>query len=283
MTTRITLFSIALALSLISGCGSHRAGGATAIDQPRNSVLRMAVTTSTRDSGLLDALVPVFEKEAGVRVDIIASGTGKALKLGESGDVDLVLVHARQAEDEFMSAGHGIRREDVMFNTFEIVGPPNDPAAIRDMQPVAALQKIAKAGQVFFSRGDESGTHQRELQLWSSGGGRPYWQDYIENGQGMGATLTMADQLQAYTLTDHGTYLAMRDMIDLIPLITSAKKLENPYGIIVVAPGKHESINDSDAQDFVDFIISPKAQRLIRDFKVDGESLFYPLHLEPEN
>ena len=283
MKALLFVLSVTVAVVSIAGCDSAVTGDARAVKRSSNHVLRIAVTTSTRDSGLLDVLVPEFEKEQGVRVDIIAAGTGKALKLGETGDVDVVLVHARQAEEEFMSAGHGIRREDVMFNTFEIVGPKNDPAGIRDMDPVRALNKIAKEGQQFVSRGDDSGTHKRELNLWSKDGIRPDWDNYIENGQGMGATLTMADQLHAYTLTDRGTYLAMQETIDLVPLSAATDELKNPYGIIVVDPNKHERINERAGQAFVDFIISARAQKVIRDFKVDGESLFHPLRLETES
>lgn len=281
-TTSIVVVSV-LTLFSIAGCDSAANGDSSAVRQRRNGALRVAVTTSTRDSGLLDVLVPVFENESGVRIDIIASGTGKALKLGESGDVDVVFVHSRQAEDAFMSAGHGVRREDVMFNTFEIVGPPNDPARIRGMQPVEAIQRIAQTAQRFISRGDASGTHHRELALWSMGGGQPASDRYVEIGQGMGATLTMADQLQAYTLTDRGTYLAMQKTVDLVPLVVAAEELKNRYGIIVVDPSKHDGGFEHAAQEFVDFLISPRVQRMIGEFKVGGESLFHPMRLEPQS
>ncbi len=266
------------AIVMLAGCGRSGtdAGGQT-------PVLRLAVTTSTRDSGLLDVLVPVFEKEHGVRVDVIAVGTGAALKLGEAGDVDVVLVHAREAEDAFMAARHGVRREDVMYNTFEILGPVDDPAGIRDMEPAAALTKIAVGGQRFVSRGDESGTHKREKKLWDDAKGRPQWDGYVESGHGMGATLTMADQMNAYVLSDRGTYLKFKKKIRLIPLVTSSESLRNPYGIMVVNPQKHPSIHSELAQTFVDFIISAAAQQLIRDYKIDGEQLFYPLRLPKVN
>jgi len=253
-------------------------------DNPtRPSALCLAVTTSTRDSGLLDVLVPVFEREQGVRVDIVAVGTGAALKLGEAGDVDVVLVHARVAEDAFMADGHGVRREDVMVNTFEILGPAHDPVGIHEMKPASALQKIAGSGQRFVSRGDNSGTHQRELKLWNDGGGRPQWDGYVESGQGMGATLTMADQMQAYVLSDRGTYLKFKKKTPLVPLVRSSKSLLNHYGIIVVNPQKHTGVNGELAQAFVDFIISADSQQLIHDYQVDGEQLFYPLHLPNQN
>ncbi len=247
-------------------------------DSPSRQVLRLAVTTSTRDSGLLDALLPVFERQANARVDVIAAGTGKALKLGSSGDVDIVLVHARAAEDEFMAAGHGVRREDVMYNTFEIVGPSSDPAGVARLTPQEALQRIADTGHRFVSRGDESGTHQRELQLWRAGGSRPAWDSYLESGQGMGPTLIMADQMQAYLLTDRGTYLAMRDKIDLVPLVAQTDDLKNPYGVLVVNPDGSPGINERLAQRLADFFIAPATQAMIGRFQVAGEPLFYPAH-----
>jgi tungstate transport system substrate-binding protein len=268
----------ALLTLLLAGCGASVDRG----DSTRPPVLRLAVTTSTRDSGLMDVLVAVFEAEHGARVDVIAVGTGAALKLGAAGDVDVVLVHARAAEDAWMAAGHGIRREDVMYNTFEILGPPSDPAGIRDLEPAEALRKIAADGQRFVSRGDNSGTHQREQQFWDELGGRPRWGDYVESGQGMGATLTMANQLNAYVLADRGTYLKFKNKMELIPLVTTSQALHNPYGIMVVDPQKNPQVHAALANAFVDFIISAKTQRLIRDFEIDGERLFFPLRLANE-
>lgn len=241
------------------------------------AVLRVAVSTSTRDSGLLDQLVPLFEKEAKARVDIIAVGTGAALKLGQAGDVDVVIVHARDAEDAFMRAGHGVRREDLMYNTFQLLGPKNDPAGIRGIKdPAAALQRIAEQKSKFVSRGDESGTHQRETKLWNEAGGLPKWNGYIESGQGMGATLTMADQMNAYVLCDRGTYLKLRRRIGLVPLVSESPKLRNPYGILVVNPKTHPKVNGPLAHRFVDFMISPKSRKIIRNYKIDGATLFVP-------
>ncbi len=243
--------------------------------------LLLATTTSTRDSGLLDLLLPQFEEQHQVRVDVIATGTGKALKLGELGDVDVLFVHARQAEDAFMAAGHGIRREEVMSNTFELLGPPTDPAEVRGLEVPIALQKIASAGTPFISRGDDSGTHKRELHLWKAGGKLPDWPNYRESGQGMGATLTIADQLAAYVLTDRGTFLNFRDKIDLIGLAAQSDALKNPYGIIVVHPKKHPAVRSKFANAFVDYLISPAAQQIIADYRLAGEALFTPIHLPP--
>ena len=274
----LLLFLLSLSVQLLSGCSRGESSPGAS-----GGVLRMAVTTSTRDSGLLDELVPVFERVHGVRVDVIAAGTGKALTLGENGDVDLILVHARKAEEAFMAAGHGVRHEEVMQNTFEVLGPPSDPAGIGGMNATEALSNIAAGGERFVSRGDESGTHQRELVLWRADRERPQWEGYVENGDGMGATLVMADQMRAYVLSDRATYLKFRTKIDLIPLVETSRELLNPYGVIVVDPAKHERINERLAQRFVDFLISPPAQRMIGEFRIDGEQLFEPLRLPREN
>ena len=247
--------------------------------QPAKQRLRLATTTSTRDSGLLDRLLPPFQTQHDVRVDVIAAGTGKALKLGERGDVDVLFVHAREAENAFMQAGHGIRREDVMHNTFELLGPRDDPAEVRDLEITAALKQIASQQVVFISRGDDSGTHKRELQLWNAAAIEPNWQNYLESGQGMGATLTIADEKSAYVLTDRGTYLNFRGKIDLVPLVAQSDELRNPYGIIVVNPDKSSAVRDQLANQFVDYIISPEAQRIIRDYRLADEQLFFPVRL----
>jgi len=242
--------------------------------------LRLAVTTSTRDSGLLDAIVPPYEAAAGIRVDIIAVGTGRALQLGGAGDVDVVLVHARAAEDVFMSAGHGIRREDVMYNTFELLGPPGDPAGIGGSDILTALLQIATTGAPFVSRGDSSGTHQRELSLWQAAGGRGAWPGFVESGQGMGPSLLMAHQLRAYILSDRGTFLSMRSKLDLVPIIVPSPLLDNPYGIIVVQAEGGDRLQQAHA--FVDYMISAPTQRHIADYRVDGEMLFHPLRLSTD-
>ncbi len=259
----------------------------TPSEKPRG-VLRLATTTSTQDSGLLDVLIPIFQRQQKCRVDVVAVGTGAALKLGEAGDMDVLLVHARAAEDAFMGAEHGIRREEVMFNYFEILGPPGDPAGTRGVGPATALQRIASGRHRFVSRGDDSGTHKREVKLWEQCGSfpgrrRPEWGQYVESGQGMGATLVMADQMGAYVLTDHGTYLKFKHKIGLRPLVTSSERLRNPYGVIVVNPRKHPRVNVGLARAFADFMMSRRAQEIIRDYKFEGERLFYPLGLPGEN
>jgi tungstate transport system substrate-binding protein len=242
-------------------------------------VLRLATTTSTRDSGLLDQLLPIFEQASGCRVDVIAVGTGAALKLGEAGDVDVVMVHARCAEEEFMAAEHGVRHEEFMYNDFVILGPKEDPAKIRDRDPLVALTQIAKGSHCFVSRGDDSGTHKRELSLWEAADIRPPWDEYVESGQGMGPSLTMADEMSGYVLADRGTYLNFKDQVDLVPLAAPADSLRNPYAVIVVNPEKHEKINEPLANALVDFLISEEAQQWIAEYRVGGQPLFYPTRL----
>jgi tungstate transport system substrate-binding protein len=227
----------------------------------------------------LDELLPAFEKAQNCRVDVVAVGTGAALKLGEAGDADVVLVHARKAEEAFMEAQHGIRREEFMYNDFVLLGPKDDPATIRDVEPIEALKNIATGKHRFISRGDDSGTHKREMALWKQAGGRPAWHDYIESGQGMGPTLVIADEMQAYVLADMGTYLNFKDKIEIVPLAAAAASLRNPYAAIVVNPAKHEKIDERLANAFVDFLISVDAQRLIGDYRVGGQQLFHPTRL----
>jgi tungstate transport system substrate-binding protein len=261
-------FLVLLAVLCLAGCSDSTPGASD------GRVLRLGTTTSTRDSGLLDALVPLFERETGCRVDVIAAGTGKAIKLAEAGDVDVILVHARSAEDAFVASGHGIRREDVMFNEFVILGPKADPAGIGGMLPSEALRALASGGHRFVSRSDDSGTHKRELKLW--GGAAPTWGQYIETGQGMGRTLIVADEMMAYVLTDRGTYLSFKDKIDLVPIVSGHESLRNPYGVIVVNPAKTRSASAELADAFVDFLVSDEIQRKIGRFTKNGEVLFHP-------
>ncbi len=273
--TRVAWAGCLMAAAALAGCHAESTS-----DNNRTNVLRLAVTTSTRDSGLLDVLLPKFSQDRDVRVDVIAAGTGKALKLGESGDVDVVFVHARAAEDAFMEAGHGVRREDVMFNTFQLLGPPSDPAGIRGADVIGALRTIGATKQRFVSRGDDSGTHKREMRLWKRAGGQPEWEDCVETGQGMGATLVIADQMQAYIIADRGTYLNFKGKITLVPLNAPSDEMKNPYGIMVVNPQKHPRIQSRLGNAFVDFVISTDGQRLIQTYTIDGEQLFSPSRLD---
>jgi len=239
--------------------------------------LRLATTTSTANSGLLAELIPAVEDRTGLKVDVIAVGTGQALKLGETGDVDLVLVHARASEDAFVAAGHGVDRRDVMHNDFIILGPSRDPAGVRDMGNAAeALKAIANRRESFISRGDDSGTHKKEKALWKQAGLSPKGRWYRDVGQGMGAVITMSDDMQAYTLADRGTYLSMKSKIALEVLVEGDPKLFNPYGIIAVNPAKHPHVNYNGAMRFIAWITSPEGQNIIGAVQREGQVLFYP-------
>lgn len=242
--------------------------------------LVLATTTSTEDSGLLDFILPDFEKEAGVVVDVIAVGTGQALQLGKDGNADVLLVHARAREDEFMSAGDGVRREDVMYNDFVILGPESDPAGLLGMTDAAdAFKKIAEAEQPFISRGDDSGTHSKEKSIWQSAELEPDGGWYVSAGQGMGEVLTMAAEQQAYTLSDRATYLARTlQGLDLVLVVEGDPILFNPYGVIAVNPEKNPNIQSDLAQKFIDWLISVPVQEKIAEFGKEefGQSLFIP-------
>lgn len=242
--------------------------------------IKMSTTTSTDNSGLLEVLLPPFEKKFDVRVDVIAVGTGKALKLGENGDVDVVFVHARGAEDKFVDSGFGINRRDVMYNDFVIAGPEDDPAGIRGLKDAAeALKKIAEAGAPFISRGDDSGTHKKEKKIWQKSGIKPSGTWYQEVGQGMGAVLKIADEKKAYTLADRGTFLAFSEKISLPVLCEGDPELYNPYGIIAVNPEKHSHVKYIEAMALIGWITSIEGQAIIRDFGKEkfGRPLFVPM------
>jgi tungstate transport system substrate-binding protein len=246
------------------------------------NILRLATTTSTSNSGLLDYLLPRFEAKCGCKVNVISVGTGKALKLGEDGNVDVVLVHARSAEDAFVAAGHGIDRRDVMYNDFVLIGPNNDPARIKSEKDVlAAMKKIADTKWKFISRGDDSGTDQMEKGYWKALGTKPEENNaqsrwYVSAGQGMGEVLMMAGEMRAYTLSDRGTYISYRDKIGLPILMQGDPRMFNPYGIIAVNPKKYPDINYKGATELINWITSAEGQKLIADFKVGGEQLFMP-------
>jgi tungstate transport system substrate-binding protein len=239
--------------------------------------LRLSTTTSTENSGLLQTLLPLFEKASGVHVDVIAVGTGKALKLGESGDVDVVLVHDPGLEEAFVAKGFGVDRRAVMHNDFVVVGPQADPAAVRGAaSAVEAFQRLAAGKATFVSRGDESGTHQKEKALWAAAGRKPPPASYLEAGQGMGEVLQMAAEKRAYTLSDRGTYLALAKKLDLVVLHEGDAKLFNPYSVIAVNPAKAPHAKADLAKKFIDFLTGPEGQKAIAAFQVDGKQLFFP-------
>ena len=243
-----------------------------------DEVIRLATTTSTENSGLLSALHPTFEEATGIQVHVIAVGTGKALRLGKDGDVDVVLVHAPAAEMKFVNAGFGIERQAVMHNDFVLLGPASDPAEIAGASSVVdAFKRIQQTGSTFISRGDDSGTHKKERQLWARAGIEHAVGDwYLSVGQGMGQVLRIADEKQAYTLSDRGTYLAFADKLELKVLFEGAKELFNPYHVILVNPEKHPHVKASQAREYISFITGPAGQSLIRDYRVNGKQLFYP-------
>ncbi len=238
--------------------------------------LRMSTTTSTENSGLLAVLLPPFEKKFGCKVDVVAVGTGKSLKLGEAGDVDVVFVHARTLEDKFVANGFGVNRRDVMYNDFVVLGPRDDPAGVGKSNGAPdAFRAIAAKGSPFISRGDESGTHQKEKEVWASAGIAPRGAWYVEAGQGMGEVIMMATQKRGYTLSDRGTYVAFRKKTDITVLQQGDKNLWNPYGIIAVNPKKHAHVKYDLAMKLIDFVTGPEGQSLIAGYKVDGEPLFF--------
>lgn len=240
--------------------------------------LKMATTTSTQNSGLLDILLPEFQKQSGTEVHVIAVGTGKALKMGRDGDVDVVMVHAKAAEEKFVSEGYGTDRVQFMYNDFVLVGPISDPAGIAAEKGISgALKKILESQSRFISRGDDSGTHKKELTLWANASLKPSGAWYLEAGQGMGKVLQMAGEMDAYTLTDRGTWLAQNGKTGQRILGSGDEAMLNPYGIIAVNPAKHSDTNYAEAKVLINWIGSQQAQQLIKDYKINGKPLFTPL------
>ncbi len=266
-----------LGIFLLPGGGCSPSYDLAGTKRPATTTIRLATTTSVRDSGLLDRLLPVFEARHSCRVDVIAVGTGAALRLGELGDADALLVHAPAAEKQFLAAGYATSRTPFMVNYFAILGPAHDPARVRNRPAIDALKKIASGNYRFVSRGDESGTHQRERSLWQQAGGRPAWNDYIVSGQGMGATLVIADEMQAYVLTDYATYLNFQDKIDLVPLTKPSPALRNTYSVLTVSPDRHPAVNVQMARQLADFFVSAESQNMIRVYRLVGQQLFRPL------
>ena len=259
--------------------GNGTAGGAASV---AGETLTLTTTTSTYDTGLLDEIHTDFEEMYGVTVDAVAQGTGAALQTARDGNSDVVMVHARGLEDEFLRNGYGVNRRDLMFNDFVIVGPEADPAGIQEMSSATeALTAIAGAGASFVSRGDNSGTHTKELNLWDAAGGSPGGDWYQETGSGMGEALNIANQQGAYTLSDRGTFISQRSEIDLTilvqgPIEDGPEILANPYGVMAVNPGVHENANYDLAMAYIGWITSPGVQQSISGYQVNGEQLFFP-------
>jgi tungstate transport system substrate-binding protein len=250
------------------------ASAAPAFAQP---VIKLSTTTSTENSGLLKFLLPAFEAKTNSKVHVISVGTGKALELARNGDVDVTLVHARASEDKFVAEGHGVNRRDVMYNDFIIVGPATDPAGIKgNKDVVSAMKKIAASNVKFISRGDNSGTDQMEKAYWKEAGTKPQGSAYVSAGLGMGEVLSMAAELQGYTLTDRATYGAYRAKTGLAVAVEGDPKMFNPYGIIAVNPAKYKDINYKGAMQLIEWITSDEGQKKIAEFRVDGQQLFFP-------
>jgi tungstate transport system substrate-binding protein len=268
MTRSLPLWLAPALVVWFAGCSS-----------PQPETITLATTTSTRDTGLLNALLPLFRERTGIEVKPVAVGTGQALELARRGDADVLLVHDPAGEEKFMAEGHGALRRVVMRNDFVLVGPNDDPAGVKGAGSISeAFARVAGQQATFVSRGDESGTHAKEKAVWRAAGIEPAGDWYVRAGDGMAAVLRMADQKGAYTLTDRGTFLAQRKRLDLAVLCEGDSLLANPYSVIVVSPDKHPHVREQAARKFADFLLSPEAQKVIADFgKAEvGEPLFFP-------
>jgi len=264
-----------LAASLCVVLGAHA----------QDRFITVASTTSTEQSGLFGYLLPIYEHQTGVKVRVVALGTGQALDVARRGDADVVFVHARAAEEKFLAEGQGVKRFPVMYNDFILIGPKSDPAKVgggKDI--VVALKKLEAAKAPFVSRGDRSGTHIAELDLWKASGididkAKGAW--YRDTGQGMGPALNTAASMGAYILSDRGTWLAFKNRGDLAILVEGDKRLFNQYGVILVNPDKHPNVKKELGQQLIDWLISPTGQKAIADYKIEGEQLFYPNAADP--
>jgi tungstate transport system substrate-binding protein len=256
--------------------------GAPAMSQDKagDKSIVVASTTSTQDSGLFGYILPIFKGKTGIDVKVIAQGTGQALDTGRRGDADVVFVHAKPAEEQFISEGAGVKRYPVMYNDFVLIGPESDPAGIAGTKDiVAALKAIQAKGAPFVSRGDRSGTHQAELALWKAAGidiakEKGAW--YRDIGQGMGAALNTASAMNAYVLSDRGTWISFKNRGDLAIAVEGDNRLFNQYGVILVNPQKHPHVKQALGQTFIDWLISPDGQKTIANYKIDGQQLFFP-------
>jgi len=273
----------------LAGC-SGVLGGGDGGDGPEvdGETLTLTTTTSTYDTGLLDALNEPFQEHYGVTVDAVSQGTGAALESAENGNADLVMVHARSLEDEFMREGYGVNRRDLMFNDFVVVGPSDDPAGIEGMDSATeAFNAIAESESAFVSRGDNSGTHTKELVVWEAAGTEPGGSWYQEIGSGMGDALNTADEQGAYTLSDRGTYISMQSNLSLTilvqgPIEDGPELLANPYGVIAVNPAVHDHVNYDLAMAYIGYITGPEGQQVIEDYRMNDKQLFFPRALSED-
>lgn len=263
----VSIIIIGTALLLVQGA------------QAQQRFITVASTTSTEQSGLFGYLLPAFEKSTGIRVRVVALGTGQALDVGRRGDADVVFVHDKTAEEKFIAEGHGVKRQDVMYNDFILVGPKSDPAKAAGSDILEALRRIESAKAAFVSRGDKSGTHAAELRYWKTAGvdldtKKGPW--YRDTGSGMGPALNTAASMNAYLLADRGTWYNFRNRGELAILVEGDKQLFNQYGVILVSPAKHPHVKQADGQRFIDWLVSPDGQKTIADYKIVGEQLFFP-------
>lgn len=280
---RILILALSTVL-LLTGCQSSKATAAAAVDQTANSVAKtmlLATTTSTEQTGLLAAILPDFTQKTGIEVKVVAVGTGQAIEMGKNGEADVILVHAKASEEAFVKEGGGVERFDVMYNDFVLVGPKTDPLNIKTnfgLDINGAMKAILEGQETFVSRGDDSGTHKKELALWKGLALEPIGDWYASVGKGMGEVLLMADELQGYALSDRGTYLSMKDKLDLTIVTEKSKGLLNQYGVIAVSPTKYPEIHNAEANLFIEWLLSEETQKTIGEFGVEqyGEALFVP-------
>src|SRR5262245_59658612 len=274
ITRRIMVAAALLAAFVLSGPA-----------RSQDKSITVASTTSTQDSGLFGHILPLFKAKTGIDVKVVAQGTGQALDTGRRGDADVVFVHAKSAEEKFISEGYGVKRFPVMYNDFVLIGPKNDPAGIKGMKDITKdVQTIKQKQAPFISRGDRSGTHLAELALWKDAGidienDKGPW--YKSVGQGMGAALNTASASNSYVLSDRGTWLSFKNRGELVIAVEGDKRLFNQYGVILVNPAKHPNVKNDLGQQFIDWLVSPEGQKAIANFKINGEQLFYPNALDP--
>jgi tungstate transport system substrate-binding protein len=271
MLRRHFILAAALGLALLSGAEPGQA---------QDKSITVASTTSTQDSGLFGAILPMFKEKTGIDVKVVAQGTGQALDTARRGDADVVFVHAKAQEEKFIAEGFGVKRSDVMYNDFVLIGPKADPAKVKGGKDVvAALKAVHGAGAPFVSRGDKSGTHSAELALWKAAeldpaAAKPAW--YKEIGQGMGAALNTASAMGAYVLSDRGTWISFKNKADLEIAVEGDKRLFNQYGVMLVNPEKHPNVKKAEGQAFIDWMLSAQGQSAIAAYKIDGQQLFFP-------
>lgn len=281
MKKKFTVYLLILLVGVfLMGCGNEKDEDISTTNDSSDSII-LATTTSTENSGLLDYILPVFEEETNIDVKVVAVGTGKALQMGIDGEADVLLVHAKSSEEQFVEDGHGLERFDVMYNDFVIIGPNTDEANLKtevSNDVIGAFEILNEGNNTFVSRGDDSGTHKKELQFWNEIGIEPNGNWYVSAGKGMGDVIQMTNEMLGYTMSDRATFLSMKDDIDLMVVVEGDSKLFNQYGIIAVNPNKNDYINNEGALRFIDWILSEDTQNLISEFGVEeyGEPLFIP-------